>query len=129
LSRLARSAPPGLQLISGLIQKGNSHRRRLEWRASDELSLKIAQTIAAHAAARSTTPIAFALAWVLRNQLISAALAGPRTQAQWDGYLEALSVELGPEDEKLVNELVPPGHASTPGFTDPVYPVEGRQLG
>ena len=98
----------------------------MAWRTE---SLSIAQTISAHAAKRGTTSIAFALAWVLRNRLISAAIAGPRTEAHWDGYLEALNLELGPEDEKLVDSLVPPGHASTPGFTDPGYPVEGRRLG
>jgi aryl-alcohol dehydrogenase-like predicted oxidoreductase len=115
-------APPPSDTRAG---RGDRRMHQAEWRPE---SLKIAQTISAHAAARGTTPIAFALAWVLRNQLISAALAGPRTEAQWDGYLEALNVELGPEDEKLVNDLVPPGHASTPGFIDPVYPVEGRRI-
>jgi hypothetical protein len=26
----------------------------------------------------------------------------------------------------LIDRLVPPGHPSTPGFSDPVYPIEGR---
>jgi hypothetical protein len=26
----------------------------------------------------------------------------------------------------LINKLVPAGHPSTPGFTDPRYPVTGR---
>ena len=26
----------------------------------------------------------------------------------------------------LVDRLVAPGHPSTPGFTDPIYPVTGR---
>ena len=30
------------------------------------------------------------------------------------------------EDEKLADGLVTPGHASTPAFNDPQYPVEGR---
>jgi aryl-alcohol dehydrogenase-like predicted oxidoreductase len=65
---------------------------------------------------------------VLKNQLISSAIAGPRTEAQWDSYLGALTLELGPEDEKLVDSLVVPGHASTPGYTDPGYPIEGRRV-
>jgi aryl-alcohol dehydrogenase (NADP+) len=65
--------------------------------------------ISAHAAKRGTTPIAFALAWVLKNRLISAAIAGPRTEAHWDSYVKALTLELGPEDEKLVDGLVSPG--------------------
>jgi aryl-alcohol dehydrogenase (NADP+) len=36
--------------------------------------------------------------------------------------------QLGPNDEKFVDSLVPPGHASTPGYTGPNYPVEGRRI-
>jgi aryl-alcohol dehydrogenase-like predicted oxidoreductase len=71
--------------------------------------------------------VSFALAWVLRNRFVTAAIAGPRTEAQWDSYLPALEARLGPEDEAFVDALVPPGHASTPGYTDPAYPIEGRQ--
>ena len=42
--------------------------------------------------------------------------------------VQALNVQLGPEDEKFVDSLVPPGHASTPGYTDPGYPIEGRRV-
>ena len=30
------------------------------------------------------------------------------------------------EDEALVDSLVPAGHPSTPGYSDPAYPLEGR---
>jgi len=30
------------------------------------------------------------------------------------------------EDEALVDSLVAPGHPSTPGYTDPAYPLNGR---
>jgi aryl-alcohol dehydrogenase-like predicted oxidoreductase len=103
--------------------RNDTRMMQTEWRPE---SLKVAQMISAHAAKRGTTPIAFALAWVLKNRLISAAIAGPRTEAHWDSYIKALTLELGPEDEKLVDGLVPPGHASTPGYTDPAYPVAGR---
>jgi hypothetical protein len=33
---------------------------------------------------------------------------------------------ISPEDELLVNSLVSPGHPSTPGYNDPVYPLHGR---
>jgi aryl-alcohol dehydrogenase-like predicted oxidoreductase len=54
-------------------------------------------------------------------------IAGPRTLAQWKPYVDALSVTLTAADEALVNSLVPAGHTSTPGYTDPGHPVEGRQ--
>ena len=94
-----------------------------EWR---EESLVIAQTIKRHAASRGLTPIQFAVGWVLNNKLLTAAIAGPRTMEQWQAYLAALDVAFTAEDEALVNSLVPAGHPSTPGYSDPAYPVEGR---
>jgi aryl-alcohol dehydrogenase (NADP+) len=106
--------------------RGDKRLQQTEWRPE---SLKIAQTIAQHAAERGTTSIAFALAWVLKNKLISATIAGPRTEAQWDSYIDALSLQLDAADEKLVDSLVVPGHTSTHGYTDPGYPVQGRKCG
>ena len=36
--------------------------------------------------------------------------------------------KLGPADEKLIDSLVPPGHPSTPGYSDPKYPPNGRAV-
>jgi hypothetical protein len=33
---------------------------------------------------------------------------------------------LDAEDEALIDSLVPPGHTSTPGYTDPKFPILGR---
>jgi aryl-alcohol dehydrogenase (NADP+) len=89
--------------------------------------LKIAQAVAVHAARLGTSSIALALAWVLNNRIVSSTIAGPRTEAQWDSYLPALELSLGPDDEAFIDSLVAPGHPSTPGYTDPNYPVEGRK--
>jgi aryl-alcohol dehydrogenase-like predicted oxidoreductase len=94
-----------------------------EWRPE---SLRAAQEIAAHARARGILPGQFALAWVLNNRLVTAAVAGPRTDAQWADYVGALSYMFTAEDEALVDRLVVPGHASSPGYNDPEYPIEGR---
>jgi aryl-alcohol dehydrogenase-like predicted oxidoreductase len=104
---------------------GRSDKRILEteWRPE---SIRIARELAAHAEARGTTAANFALAWVLNNKLITSAIAGPRTEEQWDGYLSALDYRFTAEDEALVDRLVAPGHTSTHGFTDPGHPVEGR---
>jgi len=120
--KYAPDTPPPADTRAG---RGDKRIQQTEWRPE---SLEIAQTIARHAAERGTTSIAFAIAWVLKNSLISAAIAGPRTEAHWDSYMDALGLELGPDDEKLVDGLVVPGHASTHGFTDPGYPVEGRRV-
>ena len=63
---------------------------------------------------------------MLNNRLVTAAVAGPRTEAQWDDYVGALGYRFTAEDEALVDRLVAPGHPSTPGYNDPAYPLEGR---
>lgn len=96
-----------------------------EWRPE---SLRLAEEFAAHAAARGLTPARLAIAWALNNRLVSGVIGGPRTLAQWHDYLAALDVQVTAEDEAWVDARVKPGHASTPGYTDPVYPVTGRQV-
>lgn len=104
---------------------GRADKRMMEteWRPE---SLRIAQVLAEHARARGITPGQFATAWVLNNRLVTAPIAGPRTEEQWREYLGALDYRFTPEDEALVDGLVPAGHPSTPGYNDPAYPLEGR---
>lgn len=80
------------------------------------------------AAERGTTSVAFALAWVMKNRIVGATIARLRTEAHRDGDIDTLTLELGPDDDRFVDALVPPGHASTHGYTDPGYPVEGRKV-
>jgi aryl-alcohol dehydrogenase (NADP+) len=94
-----------------------------EWRHE---SLEIARTIKAHAEAKGATPIDIAMGWVLNNAAITSVIAGPRTMAQWQAYVTALDYAYTPEDEALIDGLVVTGHASTPGYNDPGYPIEGR---
>jgi aryl-alcohol dehydrogenase (NADP+) len=68
----------------------------------------------------------FALNWVLANPIVTSAIVGPRTLGQMKDYLGALSHGWITEDEALVDRLVASGHPSTPGYNDPLYPIEGR---
>jgi aryl-alcohol dehydrogenase-like predicted oxidoreductase len=104
--------------------RGDARMMQTEWRPE---SLAIAREIQAHAAARGASPVDVALAWVLNNRAVTAVIAGPRTVAQWEAYAGALAYRFTPEDEALVDRLVPAGHPSTPGYTDPAYPLEGRR--
>jgi aryl-alcohol dehydrogenase-like predicted oxidoreductase len=90
-------------------------------------SLALAQRVVEHARSRGLTPLQFALGWVWNNALVHGVIAGPKTLAQWHEYLQALQAPFDAADEALVDSLVAPGHASTPGYTDPQYPVTGRQ--
>ena len=68
----------------------------------------------------------FALGWVLANRAVTSVIAGPRTFEQWEAYLTSAQTRIDGADEVVVDELVSPGHPSTPGYNDPAYPVEGR---
>ncbi|WP_137896686.1 aldo/keto reductase [Ramlibacter sp. 2FC] len=115
---------PGQAPAEG-TRAGRADKRMVETEFREE-SLQIAQQLKAHAEVRGITLAQFATAWVLAHRALSAVIAGPRTLAQWQDYLPALDYALTPEDEALVDALVSPGHPSTPGYTDPSYPLEAR---
>ena len=95
-----------------------------EWR---EESLVLAQQVKQHAEARGMTAAQFAVNWVLNNQLVTSAIVGPRTVEQMKEYGGSLDHAFAVQDEELIDSLVPTGHPSTPGYSDPAYPIEGRQ--
>ena len=95
-----------------------------EWR--DE-SLVLAQKVKQHAQERGMTAAQFAVNWVLNNHLVSSAIVGPRTPQQMSEYTGSLAHAFNADDEALIDSLVPVGHPSTPGYSDPAYPIEGRQ--
>ena len=116
--------PPG-QLPDPSSRAGRADKRMVETEFREE-SLVIAQQLKAHAERQGITVAQFATAWVLANPAISSVIAGPRTLKQWQDYLPALDYVVTPEDEALVDGYVRPGHSSTPGYTDPAYPLNGR---
>ena len=105
---------------------GRGDKRMAETEFREE-SLRIAQQLKAHAEARGVTLAQFATAWVLAHRAVSSVIAGPRTLEQWKAYAPALDFRLDAQDEALVDSLVPAGHPSTPGFTDPAYPLPPRR--
>jgi aryl-alcohol dehydrogenase-like predicted oxidoreductase len=114
------AVPPPADTRAG---RGDKRIHETEWRPE---TLELAQTIRRHAEARGITAGQFALAWVLNNQLVTAAIAGPRTEAQWQENLAALDYRFTAEDEALIDRLVATGHPSTPGYNDPAHPGFGR---
>ena len=128
-SPIARGVLTG-KYLPGAAPVAGSRAARADKRMMDtefrQESLDIARRLAAHASGRGVTLAQFATAWVLANQITSSVIAGPRTLEQWEDYLPALEYQLNAEDEALVDGLVGPGHPSTPGYTDPAYPLNGR---
>jgi len=105
---------------------GRSDSRILQTEYRPE-SVEISQHVVEHARTRGINASQFAVNWVLANGHVSSVLAGPRTLAHWEDYLAALEYRWTAEDEALIDRYVKPGHPSTPGFTDPKFPVEGRK--
>ena len=104
--------------------RGDRRLHQTEFRTE---SFSVAEALKAHAQRRGLSPTQFAIAWALNNKLVNGVIGGPRTLEQWQDYLAAMSVSLTPDDEAVVDALVPPGYASTHGFVDPQYPITGRR--
>jgi aryl-alcohol dehydrogenase-like predicted oxidoreductase len=128
-SPLARGVLTGKYRVGEAPEAGSraarADRRLMQTEYRPE-SLQLSQSFKAHAEERNVPPSQLAVAWVLNNRLVSGVIGGPRSLAQWQDYLGGARVKLTAEDEAFVDALVAPGHASTPGYTDPVYPVLGR---
>ena len=128
-SPLARGVLTGKYRANAAPEPGSRAARsdkrlmQTEFRAE---SLDISQRFKAYAEQRGLSASHLATAWVLGNRLVTGVIAGPRTCPQWQDYIAALGVSLTAADEAFVDALVPAGHASTPGYTDPAYPVLGR---
>ena len=119
--------PPGQPPAEGTrAARGDKRIAETEFR---EESLIIAQKLKAHAEGKGITLAQFATAWVLAHRAMSSVIAGPRLLKQWQDYLPAVEYVLTREDEALVDSLVRPGHPSTPGYTDPAYPLNPRTRG
>lgn len=103
--------------------RGDVRMMEAEWRPE---SLLVAEKLADYAANRGVKPAHLAQQWVMRNNLVSSTLVGPRTFEQWEGYLEALECLFEAEDEAFIDTLVAPGKTSTLAPFDPHHPVEGR---
>ena len=89
-------------------------------------SLALAAKMAEHAKGRGLTPAQLALGWVWNNSLVNGLIGGPKSLAQWQDYLGAMNTPFDAVDEAFVSALVTTGHASTPGYNDPQYPIVGR---
>lgn len=115
---------PGHQPAQG-TRAARGDKRIAETELREE-SLVIAQRLQEHARRKGVTLAQFATAWVLAHRAVSAVIAGPRTLQQWQDYAPAVDCAITAEDEAFTDSLVRPGHPSTPGYSDPAYPLPQR---
>jgi len=103
--------------------RGNERLMQTEYR---EANLGLAQKVVELAKEHGCSAAQLAVAWVMANPLVTCPIIGPRTMEQLEDNLGALEVEITPEIEAAIHELVPPGEHSGRGFRDPSFPVAGR---
>jgi aryl-alcohol dehydrogenase-like predicted oxidoreductase len=115
---------PGAPPETGTRASRND-KRLMETEFRDD-TLMIAQRLRTYCEPKGVALSHFAVAWVLAHKSVSSVIAGPRTLAQWQDYFGALEIVIRPEDEAFVDALVTPGHASSAGYNDPNYPLNGR---
>ncbi len=103
--------------------RGNKRLLETEYR---EANFELAKGVVALADQVGCSAAQLAVAWVMANPLVTCPIIGPRTMQQLQDNLGALAIEITPELETAIDELVPPGEHSGSGFRDPSFPVTGR---
>jgi len=81
--------------------------------------LEVVEELIALAEAKSVPLAHLAVAWVLRNPVVTSAIVGPRTVEQLEDILKALDVELSDEEMARIDEIVPPGVSVLEGDREP----------
>ncbi len=89
-------------------------------------SFDVALEVQSLARSQACTPSQFALAWVIANPIVAAAVLGPRTMEQFEDNLGSLGVEIEADALDEIDRLVPPGTHTGAEFGDPSRPVMGR---
>ena len=128
-SPLARGILTGKYRAGGEFPEGSRAARgdaRMQQAELRDASMEVAAELAAHCDRRNVSPSQFAIAWVLANPIVTSVILGPRTMQQYEDNLGCLNIEVTPEDEQVVDALVPPGEHSGKGFQDTAYPITGR---
>lgn len=131
-SPLARGILTGKYKPGAAFPEGSRASRddvRMKQAELRDASIELSQKIAAHAESKGCSASQFALAWVLANPILTSVIIGPRTVEQFEDNLKCLDVQITPEDEAFIDDLVPVGEHSGKGFQDTAYPITGRPVG
>jgi len=86
---------------TGRLHEADMYRQRYENPAYEEVTRKFVD----HAKATGRAPGALAVAWVLANPLVTSALLGARSVAQFDDSMQCLDYRLGPEERAAITAL------------------------
>jgi aryl-alcohol dehydrogenase-like predicted oxidoreductase len=105
-------------LLGGVLEKTEGGRRASEnmQKSIEENRVKI-ESFENQCKEWSEKPADVALAWLLKNPVVTAPIIGPRTMEQLSGSLRALEIDLTEEMMKRLDEMFPgPGGAAPEAY-------------
>jgi aryl-alcohol dehydrogenase-like predicted oxidoreductase len=84
----------------------------------NDAALDAIEALSSHVKARggAATLSQFALAWCLHQPGITSPIIGPRTMAQLEDNLAAMSVKISDDDHKVIDAIVPKGQMVSPFY-------------
>ena len=101
-------------LLGGILQKATEGRRSSEGTQKNiEANRPKLEAWEGLCQELGEKPADMALAWLLKNPVVTAPIIGPRTMEQLDGSLRALEITLGDDTVQKLNEIFP-GHKTAP---------------
>ncbi len=111
-------SPLGGGLLGGALQKAQEGRRSSEgMQANVERNRQKLEAYEALCRELGERPADVALAWLLKNPVVTAPIIGPRTLEQLDSALRALEIELSPDVVARLDQIFPgPGGAAPEAY-------------
>ncbi len=101
-------------LLGGVLQKATEGRRASEGTQKNiEANRPKLEAWEGLCQELGEKPADMALAWLLRNPVVTAPIIGPRTMGQLDGSLRAMEITISDETSKKLDEIFP-GHKTAP---------------
>jgi len=101
-------------LLGGVLQKATEGRRASEGTQKNiEANRPKLEAWEGLCQELGEKPADMALAWLLKNPVVTAPIIGPRTMEQLDGSLRALEITISDETSKKLDEIFP-GHRTAP---------------
>ena len=101
-------------LLGGILQKATEGRRSSEGTQKNiEANRPKLEAWEGLCQELGEKPADMALAWLLKNPVVTAPIIGPRTMEQLDGSLRALEISISDETSKKLDEIFP-GHRTAP---------------
>jgi aryl-alcohol dehydrogenase-like predicted oxidoreductase len=98
-----------------------------EWRARQERTWDVVETVQAIADEVGASPAAVALAWVVDRPAVTSVILGARTLAQLDDNLASVGVELSPEQIERLDKASDPAPATYP-YGEPGNTQRSRKI-